>query len=155
MKYLAFEKSVGGVIFREEGGKRLFLLLQYRSGQWDFLKGHTEGGEGELETLRREIKEESGIGDVHVLTGPRICVRYFYRAWGNEKKERMREGRGIYIFKKVVYYPVKTGQKDIILDHENKDFGWFSLGGCLRRLGNKDSKKVLIKITSFIKRNSA
>lgn len=153
MKYLAFEKSVGGIIFRQEGEKTFFLLLQYRSGQWDFLKGHTEAGESELETLRREIREESGITEIEILNAPRVCVRYFYRAWGNEKKERIEKGKGTYIFKKVVYYPVKTAQTEIVLDYENKDSGWFSLGGSLKRLSNKDSKRVLIKISSFLKKH--
>lgn len=151
MKYLAFEKSVGGIIFRREAEKDFFLLLRYRSGQWDFLKGHTEGQENEIETLRREIQEESGITDVDILHEPRICVRYFYRAWGNEKKERIEQGRGVYIFKKVVYYPVVSRQREVVLNKENRDFGWFSLGGSLKRLGNEDSKKVLRKVAAYLK----
>jgi 8-oxo-dGTP pyrophosphatase MutT (NUDIX family) len=150
MKYLAFEKSIGGVVFRKQSGKFFFLLLRYRSGQWDFPKGHMEETENELETLQREIKEETNLSEIEIFKKPRISVRYFYRAWGNEKKERIREKRGIFIFKKVVFYPVLSRQKEVKIDFENKDFAWFSLENALKRLGNKDSKKVLQKVAMEI-----
>lgn len=143
MRYLAFEKSVGGVIFRSYGKHRLYLLLKYRSGQWDFPKGHVEVGEKEEETFRREIKEETGIADLEMLPKSKAVARYFYQARGNEKRERIKEGKGIYIFKKVVYFVAKTETVEVVLDFENRDFVWLPFEKAWRRIGNKDSKRVL------------
>ena len=144
MKHLAFEKSVGGVVYRrQQDGDILYLLLRYRSWQWDFPKGHTEIGETEMDTLVREIEEETGLVGVRVLPNFRTTVRYFYSAKGNEKKERISQGKGIYIFKKVVFYAAETDMKDIRIDFENKDFAWLSYEQAYSRINNTGSKNVL------------
>ncbi|MEW6722749.1 MAG: NUDIX domain-containing protein, partial [Candidatus Micrarchaeota archaeon] len=50
------EKSCGIILFRE-GEKRLYLLLHYEEGHWDFPKGHVEAGESEHEAASREAVE--------------------------------------------------------------------------------------------------
>lgn len=150
MKYISFEKSVGGVVYRRQDDKILYLLLRYRSGQWDFPKGHVEEGETEEQTLRREIMEETGIADIKILPGLRQTVRYFYTAKGNEKKERMEKGRGIYIFKKAVFFATETRIEKVIIDFENKDFAWLSFEEAFKRLGNDDSRGVLEAVNRAI-----
>ena len=60
------EKSAGAVIINE--GK--VLLLHYTGlktdsvGYWDFPKGHIEKGETELETAKREVREETRMEEV-------------------------------------------------------------------------------------------
>lgn len=143
MKYLSFEKSVGGVVYRIQDGKILYLLVRYRSWQWDFPKGHVEVGETEEQTLRREVWEETGLNDLEILPGFRMSARYFYTAKGNEKKERIADGRGVYIFKKAVYYVVKTENEKVKIDFENKDFAWLTFDQTYNRLNNDGSKKIL------------
>lgn len=150
MKYLSFEKSVGGVVYRKQGDETLFLLVQYRSWQWDFPKGHVEEGESEEQTLRREILEETGISDLEILPNFRSSVRYFYTAKGNEKNERIAKGEGIYIFKNAVYYAVKTNQEDVRIDFENKAFMWLSFDEAYKKLGNDGSRKVLNEVFDAI-----
>lgn len=55
------EKSCGAVLFREEGGQRLYLVLHSTLGHWTLCKGHVEGRETEHETAVREIFEETGL----------------------------------------------------------------------------------------------
>ena len=101
---IAFEKSVGGVIFRRNGENIMYLLLKYRSGHWDFPKGHVEADESEEETLRREVVEETGLSDLLIVPEFRAKKRYFYRAKHDERIERKKAGRFINIFKKVIFY---------------------------------------------------
>ena len=47
---------------RTERGVRLLVLRAYKN--WDFPKGLVEEGEDHLDTARREVREETGLGDV-------------------------------------------------------------------------------------------
>lgn len=150
---ISFEKSVGAVIFRREEGEIKFLLLRYRSGQWDFPKGHQEREECEKETLIREIREETGLIEIEIIEGFRTGNWFFYTAKGNEQKERMAKGYGINIFKKVVYYLACTEKIDITLDFENKGYVWTNFEKAMEMLGNKDSRRTLEKADSFLKKH--
>lgn len=150
MRYLSFEKSVGGVVYRKQGDQILFLLVQYRSWQWDFPKGHVEEGESEEQTLRREILEETKIDDLEILPNFRSSVRYFYTAKGNEKIERTARGEGIYIFKNAVYFAVKTSKQDVEIDFENKAFVWLSFDEAFKKLGNDGSRNVLSEVAEAL-----
>jgi len=142
-KLFAFEKSVGGVVFRRQDEKILYLLLCYRSWQWDFPKGHVEKNESEEQTLRREILEETGISDISILPKFRRGSWYFYRAKGNELKERIEKGRGVNIFKRVALYCVQTKDREVKIDFESKDFAWLSFEEAYKKLGNDDSRRIL------------
>ena len=151
MKYLSFEKSVGCVIYRKVEDKTLFLLVQYRSWQWDFPKGHIEDGETEEQTLRREVQEETGITNLVILPGFRESVHYFYTAKGNEKKERILQNKGIYIFKNAVYYAGETNDEKIVIDFENKAYVWLTFEEVCERLRNDGSKKVINEVWDKLK----
>ena len=152
-KLFAFEKSVGAVVFRKQAGEILYLLLCYRSWQWDFPKGHTEAGESEEQTLRREILEETGLAQISILPNFRRSVWYFYRAKGNERKERIEKGRGVNIFKKAVLYCVQSGTAQVQIDFESKDFAWLSFEEASQKIGNKDSRKILTLANEAILKN--
>lgn len=153
MKYLSFEKSVGGVIYREQNEKILYLLLRYRSWQWDFPKGHVEKGETELETLKREIEEETGIVNLEILPKFRKAVNYFYSAKHNEKRERIAENRGIYIFKRAVYFVCKTETEKVQIDFENKAYVWLDFKQAYKKVGNDGSRKILAAANKEIMQN--
>ncbi|MEI7890983.1 MAG: NUDIX domain-containing protein [bacterium] len=151
MKYLSFEKSVGAVVYRKVGNEILFLLLQYRSWQWDFPKGHVEKNENEKQTLCREVLEETGIDDLVILPKPRVSVHYFYRAKGNEKNERILNKRGVYIFKNAVYYAAQTNTENVSIDFENKAYAWLNFDQICKKLTNNGSKKVINEVYAALK----
>lgn len=151
MKFVAFEKSVGGIIYWKQEDKFLFLLVQYRSWQWDFPKGHVEQGESEIETMKREVFEETKIKDLEILPNFRVSASYFYTAKGNEKIEREKQGKGIYIFKKAVFFAAQTKQRDVEIDFENKAFLWLSFEQVMQRLGNDGSKKIMRALAQRLK----
>lgn len=150
---IAFEKSVGAVIFRKEKGEIKFLLLKYRSGQWDFPKGHIEQGESEKETLRREVYEETKIAEIEVKEGFRTTNRFFYTAKGKEYKERISKNKGVNIFKRVVYYIAQTKKDEVVLNFENKAFAWVKFGKAMGMLRNDGSKKTLARVRAYLERN--
>ena len=155
MRFLfAIEKSVGSVIFRrKDNGEKEFLLLHYRNGHWDFAKGHTEKGETEHFTLLREVAEETGITDLAVDLGFRRCIRYFYRANGEEALHRIRERRSLNIMKKVVYYLAETKHRNLTLSSEHIGYGWFLFEPALAKITYSGGKNIFMKANKFIKKH--
>ena len=45
-----------------------FLILKNRRGSWGFPQGHKERGESDLQTLAREVEEETGIKNLNILS---------------------------------------------------------------------------------------
>ena len=70
------EKSCGCIII-DDNNK---VLLVYGNGSyfWGFPKGHVEDGESEVETAKREVKEEVGL-DVVIDENKRFNKRI--RRW--------------------------------------------------------------------------
>ncbi len=71
----AYEKSCGAVLFIEDEGERKYLLIKNRSFHAGFPKGHIEYRESELDTVRREILEETGL-TVDIVDGFRRAYEY-------------------------------------------------------------------------------
>ena len=146
---VSFEKSVGAVIFREESGKKLFLLLHYLSGHWDYVKGHVEGEETDEQTLRRETEEETGIKNIEILPGFKKEIKYYYRAKGSEREKRIKAKKGINVVKKVIFYVAKTGEKDIRLT-EHVGYDWLDYESAIQKITYKKSKEILQKAAEFL-----
>jgi bis(5'-nucleosidyl)-tetraphosphatase len=152
---MAFEKSVGAVVFRREKNKILYLLIRHPQsdgycGHWDLPKGHTEKGETNQETLRREVKEETGITELEIVPNFSQWYGYFYRAKDREKAERKSSGRGINIFKIVKVYLVETKEKAIKLSSEHIDYSWMEYNEAFSRITYKNPKKTLEKAHKFL-----
>ena len=70
------EKSCGAIVYRRFHGNIEILLIKHlNSGHWSFPKGHVEDGESEIETAKREIKEETSV-DVIIDPTFRETVTY-------------------------------------------------------------------------------
>ena len=60
------EVSAGGVVYRVEDGRALFLLIRDSYRNWGFPKGHLEKGELPEAAALREVSEETGLTDLVV-----------------------------------------------------------------------------------------
>ena len=129
------EVSAGIILINEN---KDFLLLNYPSKHWDFVKGKMETGETEHETALRETNEETGINDVEFLDGFKEEIEYYFRA-DNED-----------IHKKVIFFLGKTKTIDIILSHEHLDFIWLDFDNALNKITYKNAKNLLRKSKKFL-----
>lgn len=139
---VVWEVSVGAVVFREESGRRLYLLLHYPSGHFDFPKGHVEKGESEEMTLRRETEEETGIQTLKVIPR-RVSIRYFYVAKGQERRKRLKAKKGIWIFKQVHFYPAKTETAMVRISHEHIGYVWLPYAAALAQVTFENARRIL------------
>jgi bis(5'-nucleosidyl)-tetraphosphatase len=133
------EKSCGAVIFNTNG-KRKYLLLHYEGGHWDFVKGHMERNESELDTVLRETKEETGLTDLKFFDGFREPIAYYYR----------RAGKTVY--KEVIFYLLETETESVRLSREHVGFEWMSYEGAYARLTYKNAKDTLHKAHEYLKK---
>lgn len=60
------EVSAGGVVYRVEDGRALFLLIRDSYRNWGFPKGHLEKSELPEAAALREVSEETGLTDLVV-----------------------------------------------------------------------------------------
>lgn len=135
------ETSAGAIIFRADGGKTKYLLLQYGAGHWDFVKGHIEGKEKEEETMRREAAEEAGLKDLKIIKGFRETISYFYRNGGEM------------VSKDVIYLlaQTETPEKEVKLSFEHTGYEWLEFEATLKKVTFSSSKDVLKKADKFLK----
>ncbi|MEP6692905.1 MAG: NUDIX domain-containing protein [Gemmatimonadaceae bacterium] len=75
------ETSAGGVVFRLEAGRPLFLLIRDSYRNWGFPKGHLENGEPAESAALREVQEETGLASLTVR-GEIGAIDWFFRFRG-------------------------------------------------------------------------
>lgn len=76
------ETSSGGVVFRRGDDALDFLLIRDPYENWGLPKGHIEGGETAAEAALREVSEETGLHELHVVT-QLPTIDWFFRDRGS------------------------------------------------------------------------
>ncbi|MEW5826779.1 MAG: bis(5'-nucleosyl)-tetraphosphatase [Candidatus Bipolaricaulota bacterium] len=133
------ERAAGLVVYRDDGGRRLFLLLRHeRGGHWGFPKGRLEPGEGDREAARREIVEETGLADVQWVEG--FVSQSGYRV--------TRDGRRVP--KTVTYFLAQAGSAPVRLSAEHNDARWLDAETARRTLTHEESRLVLDAAQAFL-----
>lgn len=130
------EFSCGAILFRREGGRVRYLLLDYRT-HWDFPKGQREKGESGEETVRREVLEETGIAGLE-LKGFKRKLRWMY------KKD------GKLVSKEAVYYLAETREKEVKVSWEHAGYRWCSFEEALALVIFKNAKEMLVEADAFL-----
>ena len=133
--------SAGLILFRVVDGERLYLLLHYPHGHWDFVKGKIEEGESKQEAALRELEEETGL-EADIMDGFEEQLSYVFR----EEDE---------LIEKTVYFLIaQTSSEEIELSHEHIDFSWLAYNQAEGQLTFANAKEVLKKAELFIRRRS-
>lgn len=125
------ERSAGVIVFRDAGDSLLYLLLNYTSGHWDFVKGKIESGESPVHAAIREAEEETGIVDLKFIEDFKESVRYDFQF------------KGEIVHKKVTFYLARTGTEEIVLSHEHQDFVWLELDDAIERVTYENARRIL------------
>ncbi|MBI4017478.1 MAG: NUDIX domain-containing protein [Candidatus Aenigmarchaeota archaeon] len=143
------ELSAGAVIFRNDNGRRLYLLLHYeRAGEapkakekrahWDFVKGHVENDETIEQTVCREAQEETGLKDLTFANGFEEKIHYFFK-----------RGRTT-VSKDVVFLLAETKNANVTLSFEHAGFVWLPYADALAQTTFETARSVLRKAEEFL-----
>ncbi len=153
--WFAYEVSAGAIVFRtRKDGVREYLLLRYRNGHWDYVKGHVEDGETHTGTVQREAYEEALIRPLRVLKGFHLRSHYYYTAKTEERLKREASNHGTHILKTVHFYiaEAKPNAKTEIPvgSHEHRDCAWLPYDKAYPLVTFPRSKEILAKAEQFL-----
>ena len=132
------ETSAGIVLFRKENSKNLFLLLNYPSGHWDFIKGKMEKGETTHETAIRETKEETEITDITFLENFEEWIAYNFQYQGE------------LVQKNVVFFLAETKTKEVKISHEHLNYIWVDYNTAMEKTTFDNARTVLTKAQALL-----
>lgn len=154
---VACETSAGAVVFRVlPDDTRQFLLLRYRAGHWEFPRGHMEVGETETETALREVREETGLTDVAIVSGVRATMRFSYVARDEEYRRRKKDRVCAVVCKRVIFLAGEvSAHARVRLSHEHSDYLWADYRLAMDTLTFRNARRVLSRIAADLHRSRA
>lgn len=108
-------------------------MLKNRRGYWGFPQGHKERGETEIQTLTREVSEETGIQGIDVLSYIGTIRYSYFRADGMKSE------------KEVKFYFATTSTKNILISYEHEAYKWVTFADALNMLDHRQLRSIFIK----------
>ena len=130
--------SAGAILFRDTRGRREYLLLKSRPGDWEFPKGGVEPGEELQQTAIREIKEEAGIYDFRLLNGFRDDYDYVFQANGKT------------IYKTVHLFIAESFEASAELSKEHRDLQWRDYEQAINTITQDGPREILKDAHAFL-----
>ncbi len=134
-KPVEVSKSVGAVILNTKN--QVLLVFQKKNKYWEFPKGKVENAETEIQTLQREIEEETGIKRFRMAKRFRKVMYYNFQYKGRTIQRR------------VVYFLIKTADRVRISD-EHTEYAWVPLERAKERLKHKNQINLIDQVIQRI-----
>lgn len=132
------ERSAGILLFCKKSEKKLYLLLHYPSGHWDFIKGRIEKDEQPREAALRETQEETGITDIKFIDGFEEKIQYTYQYGGKPVR------------KQVIFFLARTKTMDVKISDEHVNYAWLEFDEAFEKTTYKNAKDLLKKSKSLV-----
>ncbi|MDS0292907.1 bis(5'-nucleosyl)-tetraphosphatase [Halogeometricum luteum] len=130
--------SAGAILFRDTRGRREYLLLKSRPGDWEFPKGGVEGKEELQQTAIREVKEEAGIEEFRLVDGFREDYDYVFEANGKT------------IHKTVHLFIARSFEASAELSTEHRDLQWRDYEQALNTITQDGPRDILKKAHKYL-----
>ncbi len=123
------EKSVGAIVVNQ-GGLYLLLNRADKNGDfWEFPKGHQLEDEKDIETLKRELKEETGIEKFELIENFVGKNEYVSSSTGNTRI--------------ILLYLIKVPKDKVIISQEHKGYVWATFDDALTKLNHDTWREIL------------
>ena len=139
MDCMRYRPGIGAVVYRiTDQGPRFLIFHRIKNWEgWEMLKGGIADGETEMESLEREIKEETGLKDYQIIKKTGKVIKY---EW---PKEFVKD-QHIYFGAEHTFYLVKANDDKINIDtREHDDYKWVTKEEALKLLTYNNHKRVL------------
>lgn len=125
------EASFGIIPLKQIDGIWQVLLILHKGGRhWAFPKGRSNPGETELESARRELKEETGLDVEKLLQDEPLTEQYEFRRKGES------------VVKTVQYFPAVVSGTVRLQPEEIQDAKWVLLKEAVRHLTFREAKEM-------------
>lgn len=126
-----------------KGGEQKKYLILKRKLHWrgyEFPKGGIEDGESELDAVKREVSEETGLKIKRIKN---------FNKKGKYEYSRKLPDRANVDGQEYSLYSVEVLDGEVIIDkHEHSDYQWLSYTDALRIL-SKSNQKECLKLVNF------
>ena len=137
-----YRRTVFMVVYRIVNKDKMYLVLK-RKLHWrgyEFPKGGVEDGETELDAVRREVSEETGL-PIKKINNHNKQGKYDYSRMLPDRKEVSGQAYSL--------YSVEVGEGDVIFDsHEHSGYQWLSYADALNTL-SKENQRECLKLVNF------
>ncbi len=135
------EKSCGAVVFTRVNGKIRYVVVRSLNGIYGFPKGHMEKGETEVQTARREIKEETGL-NIRIIRGFRTSEEYFLLRDGKPETK-----------KRVVYFLAEYKKQSFsVQKSELSEINLMAYQEAMNSFQHDSTKRILTEADRFLNR---
>lgn len=126
--------TAGGIVWRKnKKGEVEILLLQDVKGRWSIPKGHIEEGESPKETAEREIREETSLKEMRMMS------------WLGKTSFRYRRQNSLVLMTTQIYMVEAKGDTDAIQKEEiYKSLEWIPANKALDLIEYEDIGKLIL-----------
>ncbi|HEY9480104.1 MAG TPA: NUDIX hydrolase [Gemmatimonadaceae bacterium] len=133
------EISAGGVVFRMEDGRPLFLLIRDSYDNWGFPKGHVEQDEAPDRAALREVQEETGLDEL-ILRDAIDTIDWYFRF-----RRRL-------IHKVCHFYLMESDSAETSPQREEgiTECSWLPLDEALERISYANARAVLERAAGMV-----
>ena len=142
-QYMRLPIQVEAIIFRRTNGEIEYLLLKrvpQRNGFWQPVTGGVEEGESRMETLYREIYEETGVKNILRVIEGLHCFEF------SDPKSNQEHVYGVEI----------SSKENIALDgEEHSEYRWCGLQEAVELLHWKENREALRRLSQLLKQRHA
>jgi len=133
------DESFGVVPLIEEGATwKVFLILHKEGNHWGFPKGHKQGIESPIQAATRELKEETGLDIVRLISEAPIGEQYQFRR------------KGKIILKKVYYFPALVSGEFIPQIEEIREGRWMTFEEAMKQLTFKEGRSICKELMNIL-----
>ena len=139
------EPTSGGVVFRRNAKNGVeILLIQDAKDRWTIPKGHIEEGESAKDTAEREIREETGLQEMKVLS------------WLGKINFRYRRQQSLDLMTTEIFLVHAVGDTDKLKPEDwMNGIRWFPAAEALDKIEYDDIGKIILLGLKKIRQSAA